>query len=405
MKIKYLIGTLGLSLALGLGVGAGLSAQNNGVAKKAEAATAPANSKIYLKTSWTDDTSFFDYGQRALYNHADGKFYEFTYDSTSGLHVCTLEAASSSFNLFRGSSLNWDNKWGQSSNASFDDNKNLIIVTGYTQGGYWDGSKNVDRIDFEWSQYEGDFVADKTGELYFRTPNLKSNYYVYTYESYNVNGIDVVIEANGGWLEKQLSTTTKTKYNPGNVSSDSLGIIKVEFDYKDLTKVGVIVIGKQYIDSDYEFKTKDLVASPSGTKQAQLTLGAYYYTADDWDLYDNLVVNSEMGYDASVAYELDKVNICALPSAEAADALRTRMEENNGYLVDATWDLTHNYTYEQALRLVDSQCTVKKYQSSSKVLPIESNQGNNTISIAIIISLLAIASIGGFFLLKKKKAI
>ena len=134
MKARNLFALLGLTFAMGAGVFAGVASK-----KAEEVGAVDAGTSIYLDVSGGD--WFNDGAKVAIWNHQGACFEEFTPDSDSGLYKVDLSHACSTFNLFRGSALNWGNKWNESADSFFDGAKNLIKSTGYNDGKmtfYWD---------------------------------------------------------------------------------------------------------------------------------------------------------------------------------------------------------------------------------------------------------------------------
>ena len=127
---------------MGLGAVAALGVNNK--AQKAEAVDAAT--EIYLDIS--GGNWFADGAKVALWNHQASVFEEFTEDLESGLYKTTLSAACTSFNLFRGSSLNWEDVWNQSDDGSFVEGKDLIKSTGYSAG----------KMAYTWDKYSGPIV-------------------------------------------------------------------------------------------------------------------------------------------------------------------------------------------------------------------------------------------------------
>ena len=175
-----------------------------------------------------------------------------------------------------------------------------------------------------------------------------------------------------------------------NLSTSNTGIVKVEFEYYSLNNVGVIVNA-----NNAQYQTKDLKVSPSNN-QVALVVGAYYYSDFDTNLWDNFHYDADMGYDAAVAYKIDKTDVCNI-SASDANTLRSEMETNKGYLTAATWD---SYTYNQAYSWINSKCSTPKALSNI-ILGVSENNGQ---VIAVVIATSAIlASTGLFFIFKKRK--
>lgn len=133
---KGLISITALAMVLGVGVAVGAHQ-----AKVAEVDAVAKDTVIYLDVSGGD--WFADSAKVAFWNHQGSCFDEFTSDSESGLYKATLSTECTSFNLFRGSALNWDDKWNQGDNDTFVEGKNLIKSLGY------DGSKLV----YSWDVY------------------------------------------------------------------------------------------------------------------------------------------------------------------------------------------------------------------------------------------------------------
>ena len=134
---KNLIFTTALALAVGLGVAAGAHQ-----AAFVEANAVDDNTVIYLDCSacnW-----FSDDAKVGLWNHGGDVFDEFTFDSTTNLYKTTVTPSCTSFNLFRGSALNWENIWNQSDDASFEAGKDLIVADDYVDN----------KMMFHWSKYE-----------------------------------------------------------------------------------------------------------------------------------------------------------------------------------------------------------------------------------------------------------
>ena len=139
MKKSRLFIVSGLAMMLGLGVAGGLAANKTAKDVKEVKAQA-AGTKVYLTKESGISDDFYNYGVIAIWNHDDNTFNQFTYDSTSGYYKATLSTATDSFNIFRGNSLSWDEKWDQSDNVSFDGDKNLIVVNSWSNssiGSYW----------------------------------------------------------------------------------------------------------------------------------------------------------------------------------------------------------------------------------------------------------------------------
>lgn len=134
---KGFIFTAGLALVLGCGVAVG--AHSVGSAK--EVGAVDAATEIYLDVSGCN--WFSDSAKVAIWNHQGSAFEEFTEDVESGLYKATLSTACTSFNLFRGSALNWDYKWNQSDDASFEEGKNKIIADDYVDN----------KMKFHWGVY------------------------------------------------------------------------------------------------------------------------------------------------------------------------------------------------------------------------------------------------------------
>lgn len=126
MKIKKLVCGLFLSTALAAGVGVFVASDKENF-KSTEAAS--VGTVIYLDpqaSGW-----FSNNAKIAFWDHASSKFDEFTFDSTTGYYKAILSGAMTFFNMFRGSALNWDNKWNQGNDDTIG-NYNLILATGYS---------------------------------------------------------------------------------------------------------------------------------------------------------------------------------------------------------------------------------------------------------------------------------
>ena len=128
MKAKHVFVTLGVALTMGLGVAAGFS-----LSKEVRPAKAvDSGTEIYLDVS--GGNWFSDNAKVAIWNHQGSCFEEFTLDSDSGYYKVSLSSDCTSFNLFRGSELDWNKKWNQSNDSTFEAGKNLIKSTGYSGG-------------------------------------------------------------------------------------------------------------------------------------------------------------------------------------------------------------------------------------------------------------------------------
>lgn len=382
--MKGLKAVLGIALSVsGLGTAVALGtvsvAPTNDIAQ-VEAANATFNqgTKIYLDVSacnW-----FADNAKVALWNHQANAWNEFTSDAASGYYVTTLTGTTnSSYNVFRGSALNWNNKYNQSDDGNYSEGKNLIIASNYSNG----------KMMYTWGSY--DSTSKSTASLYFRVPNSGHNLKVYTYEVIDVEGVSMNFELQGAFPGTEVtSKTTKTIYNPANLQTNNTGIYKVDFEYRSLANVVVVVSA-----NDGGYQTKDLKLSPTSS-QFKLEVGAYYYSDNDTNLWDNFHYDADMGYDAAVAYDIDTTDVCAI-SKSAADSLRSRMNGNKGYLTGATWD---GYTYSQAYSWIDSKCTTPSLAKS--MLPIN---GNSNIAIIAVFCLSALAASGAglFFFIRKRR--
>lgn len=408
MKKSLLLGLGAIAFAVG---GASFMLSGKQAIETKADVSAPASSKIYLTKAGGISDDFYNYGVIALWNHADSTFNQFTYDSTSGYYCCTISTACTSFNIFRGESLDWDKKWDQSENKSFSEYKNLIVVNSWAKSS----------IDFSWSAYDGGGLATPNiGTFYMRTPGAPSgktySYEVYTYEPYAFNGITLMCEAMGsfGSATEITTKTSETYYNPAGITSrqNSYGILKVSFNYNTLANLGVIVyvnVTNSDLSTD-RFQTKDIVGTPASGK-VELKLGAYYYSYDegavygDENIYDNFGFDptnyAKMGHDAAIAYDIEDADICGL-SKDDADDLRTEMEGNQGYVVDATWDFTHNYTYDEVYKWVDSQCNTPKL--SAKVAWAQSKTQTESLPLIVaLVGVIGLLSISGFIFIQKRK--
>jgi len=376
---------VGLAIALStVGVGSGVAfgvanlAPANEV-QQAQAANPTFNkdTKIYLDVSACD--WFVDGAKVGLWNHQGNTFNEFTQFGNTNYYVATLSNNTSSFNVFRGSALNWDNKWNQSDDGSFAEGKNLMIAGAYSNN----------KLTFTWGTYDAGANKSKSS-IYFRTPDSSHNIKVYTYETLNVDGVSFEVKLSGQWPGTEQQKTTKTVYNPANLSTSNTGIVKVEFEYYSLNNVGVIVNA-----NNGQYQTRDLKVNPTSS-QVALVVGAYYYSDNDINLWDNFHYDADMGYDAAVAYKIDKTDVCNI-NASDANALRSEMEANKGYLTNATWD---SYNYSQAYSWINSKCSSPK-ALSNLILGI-SDDNKSIIAVSIIASTI-LASSGLFFIFKKRK--
>ena len=177
MKIKYLIGTLGLSLALGLGVGAGLSAQNNGVAQKAEAANTQGSfiyahggngfgavQRVHLwdksdYASWDNDPYMTRVGTTNTY------FYQFTQDPTD-------KALNG---IFRGANV-------QTGNLTGMDAINNQVFHDFTVGGTGFSAATLDNWALATS--ENGWSATKNPFTFSTSGTYSHRYYIsYTFEA------------------------------------------------------------------------------------------------------------------------------------------------------------------------------------------------------------------------------
>lgn len=149
------------TLAMALGVGVAVGAHQAKAPVKADAVS--AGTDIYLDVS--GGNWFSDNAKVAIWNHQGSVFEEFVEDAESGLYKVSLSAACTSFNLFRGEALNWNNKWNQSDDASFEEGKNKIISSGYSDGKMtftWGTYTPKQKPSAEKSSY---YVYDKSGVL------------------------------------------------------------------------------------------------------------------------------------------------------------------------------------------------------------------------------------------------
>ena len=125
MKLKKLIGGLILSSVLAAGVGVFVASDKENI-KSTEAAS--TGTIIYLDAQ---SSGWFGANAKvAFWDHASSQFDEFTLDSTIGYYKTTVSGDMTSFNMFRGSALNWNSKWNQGGDDTISD-YNLILATGF----------------------------------------------------------------------------------------------------------------------------------------------------------------------------------------------------------------------------------------------------------------------------------
>ena len=351
-----------------------------------------AGSKIYLDLG---TTSWGDAGAKILFwntnaNGGSGEFYEFEKDNPSDPYCyITLDADCTKFDLVRGPSVSWDGKYNQSADSYFSEYCNLIRATGYDL---------ENKMTFTWGAYEKGYsdASVNSDAFYGWAQRDYYTYYVYVWETFEVDGITLRNEPNGSWPGTAAEVTSKTVYNPGNKSSQTgtYGIVKFNYNYRNLSNTHV----KIYFDAGgWNKESKTIVASPEDG-EVQLTPGAYYLNANDYDLWE-LSIDANMGYDASLAFKLDKADICSLSEIDADD-LRDEMDGNKGFITGATWD---GYNYNAAYNLVDSQCTSPKNSAKAIAGVVSNNSGNEYPAIAVVLAGFVLLS-GGLFLLRKRKA-
>ena len=201
MKVKHVLTVLGLSLTMGIGGFATIVANQNIEPVKA----VDASTDIYLDTSLCD--WFAASAKVAMWNHQGSCWEEFVEDNESGLYKTTLSAACTSFNLFRGTALNWDDKWNQSDNASFEEGKNLIKAGDYDSG----------KMTFTWDVYSGPVV-----HTYGLTGSF--NGWSGTDEAMTVNGdtasIEISLSENDQFKIRRDNAWVKS-YGYENLASES----------------------------------------------------------------------------------------------------------------------------------------------------------------------------------------
>lgn len=161
------------SLAMVLGIGAVVSTH---LSKPSAAKAVDSGTVIYLDTSGGD--WFSDNAKVALWNHQGGVFEEFTLDSEIGLYKTTLSTNCTSFNVVRGTALDWGNIWNQSDDSVFETGKNLIVSHGYS------GNTLV----FTWDTYTPKVSpSTETNSFYVYD---KGGYLGDTFANINVYGFD-----------------------------------------------------------------------------------------------------------------------------------------------------------------------------------------------------------------------
>ena len=377
--------------ALALGGVTALVGQKGAIETKADDPIEIASgAKIYLDlgtSNWGAD------GAKILFwntnaNGGAGKFYEFTKDDPSDpYYYVQLDAACSKFDLVRNNAVSWTDKWNQSADSYFYEYCNLIKATGY----------EADTMTFTWDAYDNGYeeTALSSDVVYGWAQRSFYTYYVYTWETFTVDGITLRSEPNGAWPGTAASVTSKTVYNPAEKTSETstYGVVKFQYSYRVSANLHV----KLYFDAgDWNKQSKTMTLSPTGD-EIQLSPKAYYYNTNDYELWD-LTANANMGHDAAIAYDLDKADICNL-SEDNADDLRDEMDSNKGFVTGATWA---GYSYEAAYNLVDSQCTTPK--SSAKTTGFVTETANHTVPLVAIL-LVTIVSLGaGVYLAKKRRA-
>ena len=201
MKVKHVLTVLGLSLTMGIGAVISIAANQKLEPVKA----VDASTDIYLDVSacnW-----FADDAKVALWNHQGSCWEEFTEDNESGYYKTTLSASCTSFNTFRGSALNWDNKWNQSDDSSFEADKNLMVAGAYSSG----------KMTFTWDTYSGPVV-----HTYGLTGSF--NGWSGTDEAMTVNGdtasIEITLTQNDQFKIRRDNAWAKS-YSYENLASES----------------------------------------------------------------------------------------------------------------------------------------------------------------------------------------
>ena len=231
MKVKHVLTVLGLSLTMGVGVFASIAAD-----KKLEPVKAvDASTDIYLDTS---ACNWFDASAKvAMWNHQSSGWEEFVEDNESGLYKTTLSAACTSFNLFRGSALNWGNKYNQSDDATFEEGKNLIKAADYSGG----------KMMFTWDVYSGPVV---------HTYGLTGSFNGWS-------GPDVAMTVNGDTasIEVSLSENDQFKIRRDNAWAKSYG-------YEQLASESQLYLG------DSGNPDHNLVALADGVYEIELAISA-----------------------------------------------------------------------------------------------------------------------------------
>ena len=401
--MKKLLGGLTIAslLAMGVGVGLATSQKDSLEAKAATSTSFAVGSVLYIDDSASNwDDANYEIG---IWNHQGNVLNVASYDANSGYYkIVITDAACSSFNLVRNSSLeegshSFPDGSSQSDNVSVVAGKNLLIGGGYD----W-GKMTVS----DWSVYDKGITPGeiKTETIYFRVPNDKCNYYVFTFETDEivVDGFTVSVNYDlmGKWdSATQLSLLTKeVVFNPANLEGNSsYGILKASFNYYDINNVGVIIRAIQHTDGSSEFQTKDLVVGASGSGQMELIPGAYYYGTNDWNLWDDMASNLDMGAAAATAYDLGE-DICSL-SKPVADSLRSHMEANSTYLSNVPWD---GYDYESVYSFLDQQCTAPK-NNVNVINAMNKNDGSNYY-IAVVTGVISALLLGsGCVLLARRR--
>ena len=305
---------------MGLGAVAALGANRR--VQKAEAVDAAT--EIYLDVS---AENWFAAGAKvALWNHQASVFEEFVDDPTSGLYKATLSAACTSFNLFRGESLDWNDKWNQSDNGSFVEGKDLIKAAGYSDG----------KMTYTWDKYTGPVVHTYGVVGSFTNwgtdPDIAMNVDegVATVELDLTAGDSFKIRKDGSWgfaygysnLDAESQTYLDDSGNPDhNMVAKADGVYELSFNISTTTitvssftpatiKYYVKVAGGEFVEMNYEGSFKydentktgyeySLEIDALAGQRIQFRKGAstaIYPGASDSELTNNLFENWDTHY-------------------------------------------------------------------------------------------------------------
>ena len=373
---KKLLGGLAVASILAMGVGFTIN-MNKNVEAKADAPLAPGQ-PVYLcpNNDWKGDNARFAMYYFKSSNNTDNGWLDMTAMTKKGTivantyYTATIPEGYDTIIFCRMNpnginSFDNGNKWNQTNDLPVGNaTSNTYNITGWNNSGEW-ASYSINAEGY-----------DKSVTFYAGSPDGSAP----TVHAFG----DSLVTNTGVWPGTPMSAPEKIVFKGKRLYRFTLDYKHYKSDASDTSFKMVLSNGG---DSN---KTSDIDPVEDG---------AYYFPDGDnrWSGYGH---SKDFGVAAAAAFTISSAELCPAPSTMTADSIKEAFITNEVHLSDATWSENNN-TYEEVLRWVDKYSSTPVYLSNTTVAKL--SEGTDIPLFAIIGSSVAVASIGGLLLIRRRR--